>query len=555
MRFPALDKRRGSRRPGAVTAIDVDGRTLRVAQAASRGSRAVITDVLAGKLEVPDEAAPFDATVLGAAIAGALGKLRVRPGAVVMGLPRAQVLLRTVTVPLIEDARELASVVHLQIAKDLPFRLEEAVIDFKVIREVVASVRPEKDNPDRAADDADSKAENEAPVSKLEVLVAAVKRSVVEFYRQTAKEAGVKLIGLGWLSHANVRCLEACGAAEGDAGVALISLRADDVGIDFIARHSLRFSRGATVKMPLESAAAAEGEPITFAEGVAIEVMRSLHSYGGMEPQSPIAEVVVGGATGQEATESDALNRRLDLPCRVLDPAASLDLPAASRDAAPGAIAVMGLALDALDPQGLAFDFLHPKRPAVQRDTQRLRLLSGIAAVAVALAALLSVRAYLVNKRTQTYTALQIELKAAEKNRPVYKRMQQQFTTVRVWKGEGRNWLNHYAHLSAVLPRSEEVYLSSLAFGSGGTIRFAVQARSGEVLAKLDKQLRAAGYDVKPLAITPGTDRHGYNFRSTVELGVSSKMKFDFAKVRPPARPATDASLETVKKIKPKRKR
>ena len=204
----------------------------------------------------------------------------------------------------------------------------------------------------------------------------------------------------------------------------------------------------------------------------------------------------------------------------------------------------MGLALGATDLQGLDFDFLNPKRPAVQRDMRRIRLLGGIAAAAALILVLLAVRTILVNRKMAAYRALQVELAAAEKNRPTFRRMQQQAATVKAWQREGRNWLDHYAYLSAILPRSEEIYLNSLAFGSGGTIRFAIQARNGEVFARLDKQLRAAGYEVKPLAITPGTDRHGYNFRSTVELVLPAKMKFDPSKVRPPPRPVDDASLE-----------
>jgi hypothetical protein len=95
-----------------------------------------------------------------------------------------------------------------------------------------------------------------------------------------------------------------------------------------------------------------------------------------------------------------------------------------------------------------------------------------------------------------------------------------------------------------VLPGSEDLYLTSLSISAQGNIHLAVQARSGEILANLDRQLRNAGYDVKPLAITPGNDRHGYNFRSTVELLVPAKMKIDLSKAQPPARPADDASLE-----------
>jgi hypothetical protein len=60
----------------------------------------------------------------------------------------------------------------------------------------------------------------------------------------------------------------------------------------------------------------------------------------------------------------------------------------------------------------------------------------------------------------------------------------------------------------------------------------------------LDKQLRAAGYNVKPLAITPTADRHGYEFRSSVELTLTEGMKIDLAKVNAPARPSDDASLD-----------
>ena len=109
--------------------------------------------------------------------------------------------------------------------------------------------------------------------------------------------------------------------------------------------------------------------------------------------------------------------------------------------------------------------------------------------------------------------------------------------------------MKRVAAITAMLPGSEEIYVTSLTIGSQGGIRLAVQARSGEVLARLDKQLRDAGYEVKPQAITPGTDRHGYNFRSAVELGVPAKLKIDLTKIKaPPLRPADDVSLTTVPK-------
>jgi hypothetical protein len=130
--------------------------------------------------------------------------------------------------------------------------------------------------------------------------------------------------------------------------------------------------------------------------------------------------------------------------------------------------------------------------------------------------------------------------------------MRQQAATLQNWTRDGRNWLDQYAYLSAVLPPCEDLYITSLSVSGQGNIHLAVQARSGEILANLDRQLRAAGYDVKPLAITPGNDKYGYNFRSTVELIIPGKMKIDLAKTQTPPRPADDGSLDP--KTRPGRK-
>lgn len=213
----------------------------------------------------------------------------------------------------------------------------------------------------------------------------------------------------------------------------------------------------------------------------------------------------------------------------------------------------MGLALAALEPGGLRIDFLHPKRPAQQRDLRRLRLLGGIALAAAAFLVLLAIRVNMVKARTLVLRRVELELSEAEKKRPVYRAMKQQAATLQEWTRSQRDWLDHYAYLSAVLPSSEDIYLTTLAVGGPSTIRLSVQARGGEILSRLDKQLRAAGYEVKPLAINPGADRHGYDFRSTVELVVPDKMKPDLSKVKPQARPTDDASLDpgVVKGVRP----
>ncbi len=558
IKLPALTRRRRPRPPSHSTALVVEGQTLRVAQASSSGGRTHITRVAAAPLDIPADADASDPTVLGPAISRALARLQIKPGSVVMGVPRAHVVLRTLTLPVLDDIRELASMVHFQIGKDLPFRMDEAVIDFKVRRKLVeTTARPDSGaRPDVPGFDG-------APLPpRLEVLVAVVKRSLVETCQQTAAAAGLKLSGLGLHAYANARCLDAFHLVEEDLATALISLRPDQVNIDVIAQQTLLFSRGAPVKLPVDSAspdavatkadvpvsddAKEDADAESYIEAVTIEVVRSLHGFSSMELNRPVAKVAVTGATGHEAAVVKAIEKRVNSVCTLLDPATLLELPAEAREHAAASLAAIGLALGLSDDVGLPFDFLNPKQPAVQRDMRRIRILSGIAAAVALIVFTMALRRHLIEKHEKVRRDLAAELAEAEKKLPIYRQMIRQAGTVSEWAGSGRNWLEHYAYLSAILPPSEEVYITSLTVSATGMIRLSVQARSGEILAKLDKQLRAAGYDVKPLAITPGADRYGYEFRSTVELLVPEKMAIDLSKVKAPARPSDDGSLDPV---------
>ncbi|MCI0744965.1 MAG: pilus assembly protein PilM [Verrucomicrobia subdivision 3 bacterium] len=547
-------KRFRMRKPGQVTALDVDGTVLRIAQAELRGDRALVTRVDAVPLNVTAEDRA-DAEALGKAIRASLDSARIKPAFVVMGVPRAQVILRTLSLPASDDLSELAAMVHLQVGRELPFRKEEAAIDFGIRPQASVTPLSESAQPDAV--------EQTPSAPKIEALVAVVQREVVEFYRQVATAAGLKLAALGLLSHAHARALEESHHGSAGEGVALVSLRPAEAVVDVIANRSLLFSRGAAIVAPHEEAAAANPEPerqpapdaeaaapaggFDFVDAVTIEVVRSLHSYGGMEPGNVIGRIVVTGATGQEPAVVDALAKRLNCPVSLLDLASDLKLPTGNREQISGALSTLGLALGINDPEGLPFDFLNPKRPPVRRDMRRIRMLAGAAAAVLLLFGAIGLRAQLINKRLAVQRKAQEELTAARKLQPLYKQMRGQHTTIDEWLKEGQNWLQHYIYLSGILPGPEEIYVTSLTVSGQGTIRLSVQAKSGEILARLDKQLRAAGYDVKPQAITPGSDKHGYDFRSSVELVVPPKMKIDVSKVKVPGRPADDASLDASK--------
>jgi Tfp pilus assembly PilM family ATPase len=522
-----------------VTVLDLDGATLRVAQASNQTTLKLVATA---PLDLAPEVDRTDPIVVGASVSRALAGLGLKPASVVMGVGRPRVVLRDLRLPVVEKLPELASLVHFQVAKDLPFPSEEAVIDFKVGREIQFP-RERVETPPKP----DAPVEPGPPTPRLEVLVAAVKRDVVEFHQRLAAAAGFKLAALGLLPDANSRCIEACQVV-GDAEIlALVTLRPDEVSVDVMARRSLLFSRGTIMRAVGETPHIDGAVPVTveaFVQAAAIEAVRSLHGYGGTEPNSPVSKVVVSGATGCEAAVVQSLRSQVSVPCSQLDPAEALRLPPDLREAAAGSIGAIGLALGFCDEQGLPFDFLNPKRPAVQRNLRRIRLLAGAAGAAILLIALLAVRKVLIERRTGVLNAASAELAEAEKKRPIYRSLINHASVVDGWIKGGRDWLQHYAYLSSMLPPSEEIYLTSLAVDNQGVIRLSVQARSGETLARLDKRLREAGYEVKPVAINPGANRFGYDFRSNVELASSRKLKIDLAKLKTVPRPSDDVSLD-----------
>src|SRR5262249_55921294 len=136
-----------------------------------------------------------------------------------------------------------------------------------------------------------------------------------------------------------------------------------------------------------------------WVEAVTIEVVRSLHSYGGMQTDSAVGSVWVAGRTGQESTVVAKLSERLRIPSQLLDPAVALGLAESSGEVTTDCLGAAGLVLGINDGEGLAFDFLNPKRPAVQRNTGRIRKLAFAAAAAVLLIALLGFRSHLINQR------------------------------------------------------------------------------------------------------------------------------------------------------------
>lgn len=625
-------KRAGKiRSRGGVVALDLDGSRVHAALADYSGLKGRIQQVGTEDLGLEVVLGKTDAKQLGAAIATALKRRKIKGSQVLFVVPRNQVVLRPLSVPFVPDLGELSAMVHLQMAKDLPFKLEEGILDFKVLRVLepggVADGAPE--NAPAPASGADSKqtvdagltdksgagSESagegdggeapEAPMRRVEVMVGAVKRELCAYYQTVAEAAGLKLAGLVLRSHGSARLVIRMRPPAPDMAAALIVLRREEITIDLIVGSMLVFSRMAMLRPPAEETtapveattapvagstqtppAAAEvgndaspipvpdkepvvpekaGEPLDdvsdgesvdlvrpnpeerrdrFLTALGTELLRSTASYDGMMWRRPLRQIHVGGDTGWEDRVAEYLSRKTGLPATVLDPASALESRrTADASSLRGTLAAVGGALYYEEEGGPPLDFLHPKKPPVRRDTRRLKIMGAAVAVLALLFGLVGVRRHLVQQQVLIKKELQAKVTDAEKKLPVYRRLLAQGGVVRTWMEEGQSWMAHLGLLSGTLPGAEDLYLTSFTTTPQGLIRMSVQARSSDLLVDLDKRLRAAGYDVKPLSITPGNDKHGYPFRTTVELAVPRSMKIDLKEVNVPVRPEDDTPV------------
>jgi len=580
---------------GPVTVIDLDGGTIRVAQSWRRGGKPAILQFASTKFDPALSATGAEPQELGKAISAALRDLNIKPASIVMALPRGLVFLRTLTLPAAGSIAELASIIQFQISKDLPFRLEEAVVDFTILRfltptapnvgqasslpvpavacrqiETIASdlPAPPENSPASAPANAASPvdlspasaqpppltAQTAAAPDQVEVLVAGVKKEIVERHLHIAEAAGLKLTALGLRPCANARCIGVRSAADQPHAVGLISFRSDEVTIEFVVDQSVVFSRVASVTLPshepgrdtsgFHSVPDLTRPSKDFIPSILTEIVRSLHSYESTVRHCPVAKFLVVGGTSAEPALVSALQQRFPMPCERFVPSSAFNVEGVDKESGAGALAALGLALGAQDAEGLPFDFLHPKRPLVPRNWGRIKVLAAVGVGALLLFGLAGLRSYQMGRRLQIKEQVQAQVTQAEKNRPLFRDMRAKAKVVRDWTAEKRHWLDHYALLSALLPPSQDVYLTSLSTGARGMIHLSVQARNGEILAQMDKRLREAGYEVKPLAVTPATDKFGYPFRSSVELTLTSKMKYDLKPAGTASRPADEDSVE-----------
>ncbi len=528
--------RSGLGRRSDVTALDIDQRMLRVVQVATGKTPGSTRVKRVEVIPVPGE--EFDlanSQKVGEWIAQQLKSLHISPGTVVMAARRGEAVLKELLLPPLKDAGEMASMVHMRAARELPFPEKDAVIDFTVTK-----VPTKKELQSAKKEDIPA-----TPDTKAHVVVAAVRRETVNHYQAIAEAAGLTLTGLALRPLASFRALKACVPGINGNTVAIISVRRHEVDVDILINSRLVFSRELAVNLDPQKDATDAVRQDSIAQ-TAKEIVRCLHSYEGSEAYKPLEHLFVAGGTGLEENLTDIIRVKTDIACKRMPPPTGVRLPKEKETDATRALTALGLALGFVDERGLAVNFLAPKRPVLRRNHGRTKWLLSVVMLQALFVFLFGARSKLAeeyemklsgaNGLISTYSIL------AKREKDIGRWTRKNADSIRSWHGANRHWLEHVAFLSSVMPQCDQIYLLKINMRSAktGVISFQVQVRDSDVLHSFEKKLRNLGYIVKPVSFTPVNDKNGYKFRATFDLTLPGRFPLDLLRHldtnAPPAR-------------------
>lgn len=355
--------------------VDWDTQDLRMALVQPRGSG--IELLKAVSVPVPKDVATDTPERFGAFLREAIRQSRISNKQAVFCVPREQVVLNTINLPP-SPADDLPAIVLNQIARELPFSSDQAVIDFAL-------------------------ATDHDPKEPATALVAAVRIDDIEFYRKVASEAGLTLARIGLRPYANRLAVMSSVSEAADQTVLVVESGPHHTEINVLRDGALVFSRSAMATMPVlrdertdhnDSRITTPGvldarESEHTREAISrlmVEIIRSFEAYRATDASASVDHIVVCGATGLEAELAQSLAARFAARAELFAPDRALDLSQNRAKELRGFSAVLGLAMGHGRDPLVSFDFLAPKKP-VSRRAVRMRKVPRVALTATFLIA------------------------------------------------------------------------------------------------------------------------------------------------------------------------
>jgi type IV pilus assembly protein PilM len=295
---------------GGTVGLDIDGRYLAAAQVESgrvvRGASLELPEGLVRDGEVVDRDGLAEALKTFVAENGL-------PKAVRLGVANQQIVVRVVELPRIEDEKQRDAAVRFQAAEAIAMPLDEAVLDHQV-----ASYTEAPDGTPR-----------------MQVVLVAARRSMIEAVLEAAKQAGLKPEGIDLDAFALVRTL-ATESESPDEGARVYCHLGGVSNLAIAVGTACFFTRPLSAVWDDEDAGAR----------LADEIRLSIDYYMTQAQAKPVGEVILSGVGSVDDALVESLGVHLGLPTRVAAPLGVLDPSALEGGADPHRLTVAaGLAM------------------------------------------------------------------------------------------------------------------------------------------------------------------------------------------------------------------
>jgi type IV pilus assembly protein PilM len=296
---------------GGTVGLDIDGRYLAAAQVESGRV------VRGASLELPQGVVSDGEVMDGERLSAALKEFVAEAGlpkSVRLGVANQQIVVRVVELPRIEDEKQRDAAVRFQAAEAIAMPLDEAVLDHQIA------------------------AYTEAPdgTPRMQVVLVAARRSMIEALLEAAKHAGLKPEGIDLDAFALVRTL-ASASAEGPEDSARVYCHLAGVSNLAIAVGTACF-----FTRPLSAVWDDEDAGARLAD----EIRLSIDYYMTQAQAKPVGEVILSGVGSTDDELVESLGVHLGLPTTVAAPLGVLDPSALEGGADPHRLTVAaGLAM------------------------------------------------------------------------------------------------------------------------------------------------------------------------------------------------------------------
>jgi type IV pilus assembly protein PilM len=305
----ALSLRKSS--SGGTVGLDIDGRYLAAAQV--EGGR-VVRGV---SLDLPEGLVADGEVVNRDGLAEALKNFVAETGlpkSVRLGVANQQIVVRVIELPRIEDEKQRDAAVRFQAAEAIAMPLDEAVMDHQLAGYT--------DGPDGSP--------------RMQVVVVAARRSMIEALLDAAKQAGLKPDGVDLDAFALVRTLAvATDTVAGDSARVYCHLGG-------VSNLAIAVGTACFFTRPL----AAVWDDDDAGSRLADEIRLSIDYYMTQAQAKPVGEIVLSGPGSADDQLVESLGVHLGLPTTVAAPLGVLDRSALAASEDPHMLTVAaGLAM------------------------------------------------------------------------------------------------------------------------------------------------------------------------------------------------------------------